>query len=195
MSKHKIFFLKIENIAKHKYAIITLIIISFIESFFSPIPPDIILTVMVLLNPSKTPLYVFVTTLSSVLGGIIGYIIGYFFFLKLFMINLINSGYFISYQEIVNMFTNHGLLTILLAGFISPLPYKLCTISAGLVKFNFMLFLICSIISRGSRFLLIAFILKKYNNEIKYVISICIKFIKHIIIIVLILICFKYYFL
>jgi len=193
MGKYKDFFSRIREIAQHKYSIILLIIFSFTESFLSPIPPDLILASMVLLNPSKMLLYVSITTISSIMGGIIGYILGYFFFIKLFMATIIKSGHLISYQEIVIMFTNYGLWTVLIAGFISPLPYKLCTISAGLVRFNFCLFLCSSIISRGLRFLLISFILQKYNEKIKAFLSMCVNFFKYIMVFIILLIYFQYF--
>ena len=152
--------------AEHKNAKWYLSLISFTESSFFPIPPDLLLIPMALANRVKALFYAFICTLSSVIGGVAGYAIGYFFYnsLGIFIVefyHLENS--FIIFE---NYYKEFGILIVLGAG-ITPFPYKFITIASGVFGLNIFLFIIVSIISRGSRFYLIAILLYFFGEKIK----------------------------
>lgn len=138
-----------------KYAELILYCVSFIESFIFPIPPDILLLPMSFARPSYSFRYAFGATISSVLGGAIGYAIGFFFFasIGLWIIQIYSLQSI--YESAKILFEQYGVITMLIAG-ITPIPYKLATILAGMFVFNFPLFLITSFIGRGIRFFAIA---------------------------------------
>ncbi len=156
--------------AQHKHAKWYLSLISFAESSFFPIPPDIILIPMALASKAKALFYAFICTLFSVLGGILGYAIGYFFF---------NTAgiYIVEFYHLENSFNifedyykEFGVLIILGAG-ITPFPYKFITIASGVFGLNIFLFIIVSIIGRGLRFYLIAILLYFFGEKIKLIID------------------------
>ena len=153
--------LRLAGHAKASYYLFTL---SFAESSFFPIPPDVMLAPMCLASPKKVWRFAFLTTIGSVLGGALGYFIGKFSFehIEPFIERL---GYIIAYQGAVNWFNNWGFWAILIAGF-SPIPYKVFTIAAGALNMAFLPFIIGSVIGRGSRFYLLAFLVKLFGNKI-----------------------------
>ena len=128
--------------------------LSFAESSFFPVPPDVMLAPMVLAQPQKAWRYAALTTVMSVLGGAAGYAIGYFA-LEWIEPWLQSMGYTEKLAQLKEWFAEWGLITILIAGF-SPIPYKLFTIMAGILAMNFPLFLIASLAARGARFYLVA---------------------------------------
>jgi membrane protein YqaA with SNARE-associated domain len=152
------------RLAAHAKASYYLFALSFAESSFFPIPPDVMLAPMCLANPKKVWRFAFLTTIGSVLGGALGYFIGKFSFdyIEPFIERL---GYIIAYQDAVNWFNNWGFWAILIAGF-SPIPYKVFTIAAGALNMAFLPFIIGSVIGRGSRFYLLAFIVKLFGDKI-----------------------------
>lgn len=139
------------------YAEPVLYAIAFFESFIFPIPPDILLLPMVFARTSYAFRYAFGATMASVLGGAIGYAIGMFFFSSIG--NWIIEVYSLHsvYETARLWFEQYGVLTMLVAG-ITPIPYKLATILAGMFVFNPMLFIVSSLIGRGMRFFAIAFL-------------------------------------
>ena len=151
--------------AEHPKAKIYLFILSFSESSFFPIPPDVMLAPMCLAKPKKGFYFALITTLGSVLGGIFGYLIGWFAFDLIEPI--IES---LNYQDKLEMvqvwFNEWGFWAIFIAGF-SPIPYKLFTISAGLMQMLFLPFLLASIIGRGARFFLVAFLITFGGDAIR----------------------------
>jgi len=151
--------------AEHPKAQIYLFILSFSESSFFPIPPDVMLAPMCLAKPKKGFYFALITTLGSVLGGIFGYLIGWFAFDLIEPI--IES---LNYQDKLEMvqvwFNEWGFWAIFIAGF-SPIPYKLFTISAGLMQMLFLPFLLASIIGRGARFFLVAFLITFGGDAIR----------------------------
>ena len=156
--------------AKHKNAKWYLSLISFAESSFFPIPPDLLLIPMVLANRLKALFYAFICTLSSVIGGLAGYAIGYFFYnsVGVYIVefyHLENS--FIVFE---NYYKEFGILIVLGAG-ITPFPYKFITIASGVFGLNIFLFIIVSIIGRGSRFYLISILLYYFGEKIKLIID------------------------
>ncbi len=151
---------------QHKNAKWYLSLISFAESSFFPIPPDILLIPMALASKTKALFYAFICTLSSVLGGIFGYAIGYFFFnsIGLYIVEFYHLENSFSIFE--NYYKEFGILIVLGAG-ITPFPYKFITIASGVFGLNIYLFVIVSIIGRGLRFYLIAILLYFFGEKIK----------------------------
>ena len=144
--------------AGHKRAPTILSILSFAESSFFPIPPDVMLAPMAMRLPNRAFWFAFLTTLFSVLGGIAGYAIGYFAF-DLIAAWLETTKYWDSYINAREWFEQWGVWIIFIAGF-SPIPYKLFTITAGVMVQPLLPFIIASFIGRGSRFFLVAGIVK-----------------------------------
>lgn len=140
--------------AQHRHAPWYLGALSFAESSFFPIPPDVMLAPMTLARPQLAWHYALLTTITSVLGGLLGYVIGLFLF-ELIEPLLHELGYWGTYQEAVAWFTEWGFWAIFLAGF-SPIPYKIFTIAAGTMSMSLPLFVLASLIGRGARFMLVA---------------------------------------
>ncbi len=145
---------KVLNWAGHRHAPRYLAGLSFMESSFFPIPPDVMLIPMVVKKPQESYRLAALTTLFSVLGGLFGYLIGYYAFEALEPL-LHQYGYWERYQQVNVWFTEWGFWVIFLAGF-SPLPYKLFTIAAGALSLALLPFVIASVIGRGARFFLVA---------------------------------------
>jgi membrane protein YqaA with SNARE-associated domain len=145
---------KVLHWAAHRHAPWYLGGLSFAESSFFPIPPDVMLAPMVLAQRQRAWFYAGLTTVTSVLGGIAGYLIGVFAFD--YVEPLIRSaGYWSNYEKVSSWFENWGFWAIFLAGF-SPIPYKLFTIAAGVIAMSFPPFVLASLIGRGGRFFLVA---------------------------------------
>jgi len=140
--------------AGHRHAAWFLGGLSFAESSFFPIPPDVMLAPMVMAQRHNAWRYAWITTLASVAGGVLGYLIGMFAF-ELIEPLLHELGYWERFQLAVEWFKIWGFWVVFLAGF-SPIPYKLFTISAGTVGMTFIPFLLASAIGRGARFFLVA---------------------------------------
>ena len=140
--------------SEHKHAPRYLFGLSFIESFFFPIPPDVMLIPMVLQKPHTAMRLALFTTLASVLGGLLGYLIGYFAIAQLEPL-LHSLGYWERYQTVLQWFAEWGFWVVFLAGF-TPIPYKLFTIAAGALTLALVPFVLASIIGRGARFFLVA---------------------------------------
>lgn len=140
--------------ARHRRAPWYLGGLSFAESSFFPIPPDVMLAPMSLANPSRAWLFALITTVASVAGGALGYFIGAFAFD--FIEPVIRDGrYWDAYLQAQTWFERWGFWAILVAGF-SPIPYKVFTIAAGAASMALLPFLIASLIGRGARFFLVA---------------------------------------
>lgn len=129
--------------------------LSFAESMFFPIPPDVMLAPMSLSQPDRAWYFALLTTLTSVLGGIAGYLLGYFAFEAWLEPVIASSGYADKLSIAMSWFEQYGVWIVFLAGF-SPIPYKVFTISAGVLQMAFMPFLIASAVGRGARFFLVA---------------------------------------
>jgi membrane protein YqaA with SNARE-associated domain len=146
------------SLAAHRRAPSFLSVLSFTESSFFPVPPDVMLIPMCLAKPAKSWLYAALCTLSSVLGGMAGYLIGKLAFTWIEPW-LMNSHYADTFTGAVNAFETWGFWYILLAGF-TPIPYKIFTISAGVVGMPFLAFIGGSVIGRGGRFFLVAALIR-----------------------------------
>jgi len=141
----------------HRHAERYLAALSFAESSFFPIPPDVLLAPMTLARPDRGWWLATLTTIASVAGGLAGFAIGWF---ALDMIEplLIEVGYWDSYQRATDWFDRWGFWAVLVAGF-SPVPYKIFTIAAGALQMFLPGFLLASLLGRGGRFFLVAGIL------------------------------------
>lgn len=131
---------------------------SFAESSFFPVPPDVMLAPMCLARPDRAWRFAWLTTLTSVAGGLFGYAIGYFAF-DAIEPWLRESSYWDKYQLAVTWFGEWGFWAVFIAGF-SPIPYKVFTIAAGALSMALLPFTLASIIGRGSRFFLVAALMK-----------------------------------
>ena len=140
--------------SRHPHAERYLAALSFAESSFFPIPPDVMLAPMCLADPPRTWRFAAITTVMSVLGGIAGYAIGYLLFESIEPW-LRTSHYWDAYLQSREWFDTYGVWVVFVAGF-SPIPYKIFTIAAGVAALNPVPFLIASIVGRGSRFFLVA---------------------------------------
>lgn len=128
--------------------------LSFAESSFFPIPPDVMLAPMCLARPARAFRFAAVTTIASLLGGIAGYAIGFFLFDQIEPW-LRDSSYWNAYEAGRAWFDRWGVWAVFLAGF-SPIPYKIFTIAAGVAVLNLPGFILASLIGRGARFYLVA---------------------------------------
>ena len=155
------------QLAGHKYSNYFLAIISFLESSFFPIPPDVMIAPMAVAKKENFIKIFLIATFFSVLGGMFGYVLGAFFFD--FAIHIVEIyGY---EQKVINLRNSltlgdgvYAWLGILfLAGF-TPLPYKVFTIVSGLISFNFLIFIFISIISRGLRFFIVSYLSSKFGD-------------------------------
>ena len=155
------------DLAAHKSSKYYLAIISFIESSFFPIPPDVMVIPMVISNRKDFLKIFFIATLFSVLGGLLGYLIGAFFFdvgMNIMTFYGYENKLITLKNDLLNSEGFYAWLGILfLAGF-TPLPYKVFTIASGLIGFNFLIFILISIISRGLRFFIVSYLSYKYGD-------------------------------
>ena len=155
------------NLAAHKSSKYYLALVSFVESSFFPIPPDVMIIPMVISKRDEFLKIFIISTIFSVLGGIIGYIIGSFFF----DLGMQIMGFYGYEDKLINLKNNllssdgfYAWLGILfLAGF-TPLPYKVFTIASGLISFNILIFILISLISRGLRFFIVSYLSYKFGN-------------------------------
>ena len=155
------------DLAGHKSSKYYLAIVSFVESSFFPIPPDVMVIPMVISKKADFKKIFLITTIFSVLGGMLGYVIGAFFFE--FGAQIMN---FYGYEDKLynikeSLIINDGFYAwlgiLFLAGF-TPLPYKVFTIASGLIGFNFLIFVLISLISRGLRFFLVSYFSYKFGD-------------------------------
>ena len=149
---------KVIGWSKHPKASYYLGALSFAESSFFPIPPDVMLAPMSLARPNKAWWFALLTTVTSVLGGILGYFIGAFAF-EYIEPWIQSSAYLPKFETAKSWFAEWGVWVVFVAGF-SPIPYKLFTVTAGLLSLALIPFIIASFIGRGSRFFLVAGLLK-----------------------------------
>jgi membrane protein YqaA with SNARE-associated domain len=153
--------------AAHKpYALWILAAVAFAESSFFPVPPDVMLIPMSLARPSRAWLYAAVCTAASVLGGVLGYAIGALLYDSLgqWLINLYGLGDKV--EAFRAGYAEYGAWIILLKG-LTPIPYKLVTITSGFADFNIWLFVALSVIARGGRFFFVAILLNRYGEWIR----------------------------
>lgn len=140
--------------------------ISFAESSFFPIPPDVVVVPMVLANRDRAWRIAAICTVSSVLGGLFGYSIGYLLFETLGKQLIAFYGYTDGFDTFNALYAEYGAWVILVKGF-TPIPFKLVTIASGVAHYNLLMFTLLSLLTRGARFFLIAALLKKYGAPIQ----------------------------
>lgn len=158
------------RLAGHRHADRYMAAVSFAESSFFPIPPDVMLVPMMLARREKAYRIALICTIASVLGGMLGYAIGYFLYesagkwlLGVYHLDGKLAGIKAFYDQ-------YGAFVILVKGF-TPIPFKLVTIASGIFTFNFPLFVLLATLTRGARFFLLAFLLKKYGEPVQKVIE------------------------
>ena len=162
------------KLAGHKSSKLILGIISFIESFIFPVPPDVLIIPMTIAKKNDWIKIAFVATTGSVLGALLGYLIGFVFFneigIKIFELYGVDNTSFLKEK-----FSSEGgviawMTLLAIAGF-TPVPFKLLTITSGFVGFNIFYFIIVSAITRGTRFFLISFLIGKFGSAMKEIIE------------------------
>ncbi|MFC3124008.1 YqaA family protein [Pseudoroseomonas globiformis] len=136
--------------------------VSFAESSVFPIPPDVMLIPMCLARPDQAYRYAFACTVASVLGGLVGYAIGAFLFEAIALPVLAAYGHADALTLFQSWFDQWGAAVILIKG-LTPVPFKIVTIAAGAAHFSLPVFLVCSILTRGARFYLLAWLLRRYG--------------------------------
>ncbi len=156
--------------ADKPYATWLMGIVSFVESSFFPIPPDAMLIPMSLARPDKAYFYATVCTLTSVAGGVLGYLIGAVLYdsLGLWLIQL--YGYGDKVEAFRESYAAWGGWIILLKG-VTPIPYKIVTIASGFAGYNLLMFVLLSVVARGMRFYLLAFLLHRYGPQARSIIE------------------------
>lgn len=154
------------SLAARPSAPYALALVSFSESSFFPVPPDVMLVPMMLARPDKAWSYALICTISSVLGGVLGYVIG------LALYDTI-GGWLIQFyglagrvDEFRAWYADYGSLVILIKG-LTPIPYKLVTITSGLAGYHFGWFVFLSALTRGARFFFVALLMSRYGARIK----------------------------
>ena len=140
--------------ARHPYATWYLVGLSFAESSFFPVPPDVMLAPMSMARPKRAMFLALLTTLGSTLGGVAGYLIGMLAFDAIEPL-LHQWGYFDGYLQARQWFAEWGFWVVFVAGF-SPIPYKVFTVTAGVIAMAFLPFVLASMVGRGARFFLVA---------------------------------------
>ena len=162
------------KLAGHKSSSFFLGLVSFIESFIFPIPPDVLIIPMTIAKKQDWIKIALIATIGSVLGACLGYFIGYVFFneigIKIFELYGVDNTSFLK-DKISSEGGVIAWITILaIAGF-SPIPFKLLTITSGFVHFNLLYFIIVSLITRGARFFIIAFLIGNFGSAMKKIIE------------------------
>ena len=157
---------RILRLAAGPNALAALLAVSFVESSFFPIPPDILLIPIILARPRAAWRLAALCTLSSVAGGLLGYAIGYFLFDAIGRPILEFYNAMDRYETLKAGFQEWGVWIIILKG-MTPIPYKLITIASGVVQFDLGLFVAASIVSRSLRFFLIAALLWWFGDPVR----------------------------
>jgi len=186
-------YFKTIKLAGHKSSKFFLGIMSFIESFIFPIPPDVLIIPMTIAKKQDWIKIALIATIGSALGACLGYFIGYVFFneigIKIFELYGVDNTSFLKDKMSSEGGTIAWMTLLAIAGF-SPIPFKLLTITSGFVHFNLFYFIIVSLITRGSRFFLISFLIGNFGPAMKKIIEK--KLLKFSLILSIILIIFTY---
>jgi membrane protein YqaA with SNARE-associated domain len=156
--------------ADKPYATWLMGLVSFVESSFFPVPPDVMLIPMSLARPERAWFYATVCTLTSVAGGVLGYFIGAVLYdsVGAWLIHL--YGYGNKVEAFREAYAQWGTWIILIKG-VTPIPYKIVTIASGFAGYNFFLFVVLSLVARGMRFYLLAFLLNRYGDQARVILE------------------------
>ncbi len=157
---------KVIHLSEGNGAMLALFVVAFAESSFFPIPPDIMLIPMVLAMPSKAWKIASCATIASVLGGYFGYAIGVFFFELIAEPLLTFYGYLEKFKTFEEYYHQWGAWIVFFAG-LTPFPYKIITIASGAVHLDLLVFTIASVLARGGRFFVVAWLLKRYGAPMR----------------------------
>ena len=189
-------YLKSLKLAGHKSSKFFLGVISFIESFIFPIPPDVLIIPMTIAKRDDWLKITIIATICSVLGACFGYFIGYVFFneigVKIFELYGVDNTSFLKDKVSSEGGVVAWMTLLAIAGF-SPVPFKLLTITSGFVHFNFLYFVIISFLTRGLRFFLIAFLIGNFGPTMKKLIEKKLIMVSVIISIILVIFVFLIY--
>ena len=160
-------YTRVKALAESRYAEASLAGIAFAESSFFPIPPDVLLAPMALAQPERAWRFAIIATVASVLGGMLGYAIGAMLYdtVGLWLVNF--YGYGAKMEALRATYAQWGWLVILVKG-VTPIPYKLVTITSGVLGYNFPLFVALSAITRGARFFLVAGALNLFGEPLRH---------------------------
>lgn len=154
------------RLANHRHAIRSMGLVSFAESSFFPIPPDVMLVPMILARRDQAWLIATVCTVCSVAGGLLGYGIGYFLYDTLGEWLIRVYGLQEGARDFHDWYAEWGAAIILIKG-LTPIPFKLVTIASGLAQFNIGIFVVTALVTRGARFFVIAALLRRYGAPIQ----------------------------
>ena len=167
-------YFKSIKLAGHKNSKSFLGFFSFIESFVFPIPPDVLIIPMTIAKKQEWLKIALIATIGSVLGACLGYLIGYVFFneigIKIFELYGVDNTSFLKDKVSSEGGVIAWITLLAIAGF-TPVPFKLLTITSGFVNFNIIYFILISIITRGSRFFIIAFLIGNFGPTMKKIIE------------------------
>jgi membrane protein YqaA with SNARE-associated domain len=154
------------SFADKPYGVWVMAAISFADSSFLPLVPDVLLAPMVLGRPAKAYYYAIICTLASVAGAVLGYAVGAFLWdtLGQWLIRFYHLES--KMEDFRALYAQYGAWVILLKGF-TPIPYKLVTIVSGFAGYNFIAFIVLSLLTRGARFLALAWILVRYGEQVR----------------------------
>jgi membrane protein YqaA with SNARE-associated domain len=159
-------YARVMALAASPYAGWWLALIAFAEASFFPIPPDALLVPMALARPRSAWKFAAICTVASVAGGALGYLIGFAVFDQIAQPILRMYGYGAAYAAFQAKFQEYGMWIILIKG-LTPIPYKIITIAAGAARFDFLLFMMASALTRGVRFFLVATLLHFYGDAVR----------------------------
>ena len=157
---------RVIRLSESRHALPTLAAVSFAESSFFPVPPDVILVPMALAQPQKARLYALVCTIASVTGGLVGYAIGALLYDTLGQWLISVYGYADGVEGFRAAYATWGAWIILIKG-LTPIPYKIVTIASGFAGYDLLMFTLLSVVTRGARFFLEAELLRIYGNPVR----------------------------
>ncbi|MBE0413856.1 YqaA family protein [Yoonia sp.] len=169
------------SLARSPYALWALAFVSFAESSFFPIPPDVLMIPMIIARPSRAFVIAGVATVASVLGAVLGYYIGYGLFENVGRPVLAFYGKDAGFAEFADWYNAYGAWAVLVAG-VTPFPFKVITIASGVTQLSFPIFIVSSIVARALRFFIVAVLLWKFGAPIR-------DFIEHRLTLVFVLFC------
>ena len=154
------------GLARSRHALWALAVVSFVESSFFPIPPDVLMIPMIIARPDRAFLIAGVATLTSVLGGLFGYFIGWGLYEAVGLPILEFYGKAEYFEDFAVTYNEWGAWAVLIAG-VTPFPFKVITIASGVTGLSLPVFLIASIIARGLRFYLVATLLWYFGAPVR----------------------------